>query len=81
MWARYNGCDGDARRARRRLNLVADHHERNISTDTKIDRYAEGCKPGGHAELWTIHGAEHVPALTDSFREGVVAFLLAHPKP
>jgi polyhydroxybutyrate depolymerase len=29
MWARYDGCSGDVRRARRRLNLVAEVRERD----------------------------------------------------
>ncbi|MCC6556775.1 MAG: hypothetical protein IT372_27780 [Polyangiaceae bacterium] len=40
-----------------------------------------GCAPGGGAELWSIVGAEHIPAITADFSPAVIDFLLAHPKP
>jgi polyhydroxybutyrate depolymerase len=39
------------------------------------------CDPGGHAELWTVPGGVHIPALTPDFSAQVLDFLLAHPKP
>jgi polyhydroxybutyrate depolymerase len=40
-----------------------------------------GCDPGGHAELWTIEGGGHLPALSADFSTLVIDFLFAHPKP
>ena len=36
---------------------------------------------GGSAELWTINGGGHVPALSAHFTRLVVEWLLGHPKP
>ncbi len=49
--------------------------------DTDVRRYTDGCRPGGSAELWTINGGGHVPALSAHFTRLVVEWLLGHPKP
>ena len=43
--------------------------------------YGSGCQAGGHAELWTITGGKHIPALSSGFGKAVFDFLEAHPKP
>jgi polyhydroxybutyrate depolymerase len=48
--------------------------------ETAVTRYA-GCKPGGHAELWTIAGGSHIPTPSPTFTSDMVDFLYAHPKP
>ena len=49
--------------------------------ETQVIRYADGCAPGGSAELWTINGGPHSPNLSADFSRLVIEFLLAHPKP
>jgi polyhydroxybutyrate depolymerase len=49
--------------------------------ETTISRYAQGCQAGTGAELWTIHGGGHIPGIDDRWREAMLQFLLAHPKP
>jgi polyhydroxybutyrate depolymerase len=49
--------------------------------ETTVSRYADGCMPGGSAELWTIVGGGHIPELSTSFATSVLDWLLAHPKP
>ena len=49
--------------------------------ETDVTRYTSGCRPGGAAELWTINGGGHGPAVSDHFSRLVVEWLLAHPKP
>ncbi|MFN8052853.1 MAG: PHB depolymerase family esterase [Acidimicrobiales bacterium] len=46
-----------------------------------VTSYSTGCRPGGHAELWTQPDGVHIPPWVDSFPEQVIGFLLAHPKP
>jgi hypothetical protein len=46
-----------------------------------VETWTQGCKPGGSAVLWTIHGGMHLPSIGDTFRQDVFQFLLAHPKP
>jgi polyhydroxybutyrate depolymerase len=48
---------------------------------TTVTRYATGCKPGGHAELWTMVGSEHIPDISTAFTPDVIQYLYQHPKP
>jgi polyhydroxybutyrate depolymerase len=77
MWASFNGC-----------SLVPDTSAPNLDLDnllpgneTTVSRYEDGCAPGGSAELWTIVGGGHAPSLSIQFSPGLIAHLLAHPKP
>jgi polyhydroxybutyrate depolymerase len=49
--------------------------------ETTVTIYDKGCKPGGHAELWSITGGSHIPSFTPEFVPDAVDFLYAHPKP
>ncbi|MFQ5699153.1 MAG: alpha/beta hydrolase family esterase [Myxococcota bacterium] len=76
-WATRNGCSpvADTSAAPRDL-------EANLpGSESTVTRYATGCFAGGSAELWTIVGGQHVPALSSTFSRQVVEFLMAHPKP
>lgn len=77
-WARRNGCavSGQPGPAR---DLIAGDGPAPAEAETV--RYAEGCRPGGHAELWTVRGGDHLPVLADGFARQVVDFLRAHPRP
>lgn len=75
-WAAHNGC------------AVTGADSGTLDLDGGIDgpesdvtRYTDGCRPGGSAELWTIDGGGHVPALSPHFTRLVVEWLLGHPKP
>jgi polyhydroxybutyrate depolymerase len=49
--------------------------------ETTDEKYAQGCKAGGWAELWSVTGAPHIPAFGDTFRKDVFDFFATHPKP
>jgi polyhydroxybutyrate depolymerase len=49
--------------------------------ETTVLRYDQGCQAGTEVDLWSMQGAQHIPDIGTTFREGVVGFLLAHPKP
>jgi len=75
-WARHNGCTGEGV-ATGTLDL-----DRSLDgLETEVTRYTSGCKAGGSAELWTINGGGHGPAVSDHFSRLVVEWLLGHPKP
>lgn len=76
-WATNDGCALTADSSGAPLDL----DDSIPGAETQIATYASGCKPGGHAELWTIQGGQHIPGLTDAFAGDVVDFLFAHPKP
>lgn len=74
-WASYNGCDAQGK-VIGTLDL-----ERNLEgLETTRTSYAQGCSIGGSTELWTIAQGSHIPAISDSFSEEVVEWLLARPK-
>ena len=77
QWAAYDGCSPVGAPQPDPLNL-----DSGIPGDeTQVTRYADGCAPGGSAELWTINGGAHSPNLSGDFSRLVIEFLLAHPKP
>ena len=75
-WAAHNGC---AVTGLETGTLDLDQSLDGLETD--VTRYTSGCKAGGSAELWTINGGGHGPAVSDHFSRLVVEWLLAHPKP
>jgi polyhydroxybutyrate depolymerase len=76
-WAELDGCASTPDTSAPPLDLdVA-----LPGAETRVERYAQGCKPGGGAELWSIQDGLHIPALSADFREKLIDFLYAHPKP
>lgn len=76
LWAGYDGCDLDP--------TAGDPRDVSTSIDgeeSTVEIYDQGCDPHGAAELWTVPGGSHIPALSDTFAEQVVEWLFAHPKP
>jgi polyhydroxybutyrate depolymerase len=76
-WATINGCSATADTSAPPLDVDS----KLAGSETTVTKYGSGCKPGGHAELWTIEGGAHIPSLSKTFAPSVVDFLFAHPKP
>jgi polyhydroxybutyrate depolymerase len=75
-WAAYDGCSVRGIVQDGKLDL-----DSGIEGDeTTVTRYSDGCEAGGSSELWAISGGAHVPALSATFNEHVIEWLLAHPK-
>ncbi len=72
-WAMLDGC-GTATTMGAPLDL--DTHI--AGAETTVEKWP--CTKGA-AELWTIHGAGHVPALGASWAPTIYAFMSAHAKP
>ena len=60
-WAAYDGCDASATAIPAPLDLDASLIGPTGPAETSVEAYSSGCRPGGHAELWTIGGGSHVP--------------------
>ncbi len=76
-WVKIDGCAATADTSSPNLDL-----DTSIAgAETTVTKYASGCKPGGHAELWSIQGGAHIPSLSPAFSPALIDFLLAHPKP
>ncbi|APR77292.1 Putative CONSERVED LIPOPROTEIN LPQP [Minicystis rosea] len=76
-WAEIDGCAKTADTTQPPLDLDV----KLAGAETTVTRYADQCKAGGSAELWTIEGGSHIPQIGDGFRTSVIDFLFAHPKP
>jgi polyhydroxybutyrate depolymerase len=76
-WVTFDGCNSTPDTSAPALDLDSSL----AGNETTVTRFATGCQPGGHAELWSIQGGGHIPALSASFTPDVIDFLLAHPKP
>lgn len=74
-WANYNGCTSVSTAGEQRDLVV------NIDgNETTTLAFQTGCKTGGSAELWTMNGGPHVPAISATFAQQVVEWLYAHAK-
>lgn len=76
-WAQLAGCALSPIAPALALDLDLDVE----GEETSVLRWSDGCKPGGHAELWTMRGSGHVPTPTSALGRGIVDFLFAHAKP
>jgi polyhydroxybutyrate depolymerase len=76
-WATIDGCVTDPDTSAPPLDLDSSL----AGNETTIASYATNCKPGGHAELWTIQGGSHIPTLSPGFAADVIDFLFAHARP
>ncbi len=76
-WVTLDGCSATADTS----SPPVDFEVTLAGAETTVTKYAAGCKPGGHAELWTITGGGHIPSFSPTFAPAVIDFLFAHPKP
>jgi polyhydroxybutyrate depolymerase len=74
-WVAYNGCDTTPTITVDALDLDGGID----GAESDVEAFAR-CEQGSEVELWTIDGGSHIPGVTADFSEGVVDFLLAHPK-
>ncbi|BCB90913.1 extracellular catalytic domain type 1 short-chain-length polyhydroxyalkanoate depolymerase [Phytohabitans suffuscus] len=77
LWRGLDGCAGAADTSAPPLDLDAGLP----GAETTVTAYHEGCRDGTRAELWSIRGGGHVPALTPAFAPAVAGFLLALASP
>jgi polyhydroxybutyrate depolymerase len=75
-WVTLDGCVGSADTTSPPLDLDSTLP----GAETTVTKF-ESCKFGGHAELWTITGGAHVPALSSEFTADVIQFLYDHARP
>lgn len=72
-WAAFAEC-GDTPADAGTIDIDADID----GSETTVARY-ENCTAA--AELWTIQGGGHIPAIGENFMPSMLDFMLAHPKP
>ena len=77
-WAQKNGCVASPTDT---TQPPKDLDKALAGAETTVERWT-GCKPGGAAELWTIHGAGHIPTFQQpAWPEAIWSWFAAHPKP
>ena len=81
LWNGYDGCADQGQTSETRLDLEAAVRGPDGPAETTVETFDQGCRPGGHTELWSMDGASHVPTFTADAPDHIVDFLLAHPKP
>ncbi|MBW2458942.1 MAG: hypothetical protein JRI68_30870 [Deltaproteobacteria bacterium] len=74
-WAERGGCDATP------TDSAAFDLDGSVAGAETTVSVHEGCDAGGSAELWTIVGGEHVPALNDDWPERLLDWLLERSKP
>lgn len=74
-WARLDGC-GELTTLGPALHL----DKASMGMETTTESWA-GCRPGGAAALWTLHGVGHVPQLLPAWAPTIIDWMLSHPKP
>jgi polyhydroxybutyrate depolymerase len=79
-WATYDGCTGDPSDLPTMVDIDSDLAAGSDPAETSIAAWAN-CKSGASVQLWKIAGGSHVPAISPTFAETALAFLLDHPKP
>ncbi len=76
LWAQRNGCGGA---------LMPSGPDKDLDTSLAgaetVTEGHEECAPGGAADLWTIRGGRHVPALGPAWADALWEYFRAHPKP
>ena len=75
-WAAYDGCSpvGDPQPVPLDIDATIPGDE------TQVVQYANGCAPGGSAELWTVNGGPHSPTFSADYKTLVIEWLLAHSR-
>jgi polyhydroxybutyrate depolymerase len=80
IWLGFDGCDATLAETARRIDAVVDIGTRAEPAETTVAE-STGCDPGGRVELWTMHGAGHVPGFSETFPDAVLDYLLAQQRP
>lgn len=81
MWANYDKCGTPSAKASPPLDV-----EQSIAgAETTVETF-DKCPAGIDVELWSVKGGGHIPAINTAstpypLTEGMIDFLLAHPKP
>lgn len=74
QWASHNGCAGGPSPSDRK-----DLESGLPGTETAVD-ITTRCPAAGGADLWTIEGGNHIPPLTTTFPDELLAWFAAHER-
>jgi len=74
-WGTRNGCTGTAAVSGRK------DIDESLAGDETVVAPIGGCAVDGAAELWTIEGGSHLPAVNAAFPGELMGWLAAHPRP
>ena len=79
-WATYDGCDETSSPLGAKVDVDTYLSDGDDPAETSVAEWS-GCKSGATVQLWTIPDGSHVPAISPTFADSVMDFLVDHPKP
>lgn len=79
-WLTIDRCDAGLTETTRRVDVDAKVAGPDGPAETTVSE-STACVPGGHVELWTMHGVGHVPAPSATLPDAILDFLLAQSRP
>ena len=79
-WATYDGCGETPSPLSAKVDVDEVLADGADPAETSVVEWS-GCKSGATVQLWTIPKGGHVPAISPSFADSVMDFLVDHPKP
>ena len=79
-WATYDGCGETPSQLSAKVDVDAVLTDGADPAETSVAEWS-GCKSGAAVQLWTIPKGGHAPAISASFADSVMDFLVDHPKP
>ena len=79
-WATYDGCGETSSTLSDKVDVDAHRKDGADPAETSVEEWS-GCESGATVQLWTIPSGGHEPALSPSFADSVMDFLVDHPKP
>ena len=80
-WNGYDGCADDGAIQTTKLDLVTDVSGPDGPAETTVQTFDDGCRAGGHTELWSMVGALARADVHSEAPGRIVDFLLSRSKP
>ncbi len=80
LWATYDECGMTSSTLSAKIDVDANRKEGANPDETSVEEWS-GCESGATVQLWTIPRGRHEPALSPTFADSVMDFLVDHPKP
>jgi polyhydroxybutyrate depolymerase len=79
-WATYDGCGDASSPLAQQVDVDATLFDGADPAETSVVEWSR-CTSGAAVQLWTIPKGGHLPAISSSFADSVMDFLVDHPKP
>ena len=79
-WSTYDRCREKSSTLSAKVDVDANRKDGADPAETSVEEWS-GCESGATVQLWTIPRGRHDPALSPTFADSIMDFLVDHPKP